>query len=108
MNAPGRAACFPVFVTRPPFRFLPARAGVVPPDEIQTAVASLTESLRFYTPDVEPSTSEPGIFWLGASGMSLLYPSLRKWARWIVDEIARGGLQAAVIVGFSRFGTYAI
>ncbi len=84
------------------------RAGVVPPDEIQTAVAALTESLRFYTPDVEPSSSEPGVFWLGASGMSLLYPSLRKWARWIVDEVARGGLQASVIVGFSRFGTYAI
>jgi len=84
------------------------RAGVVPPDEIQAAVAALTESLRFYTPDVEPSGSEPGVFWLGASGLSLLYPSLRKWARWIVDEVARGGLQASVIVGFSRFGTYAI
>ena len=84
------------------------RAGEVPANEIHTAIASLTESLRFYTPDVEPSTTEPGVFWLGASGMSLLYPSLRKWARWIVEEIARSGLHASVIVGFSRFGTYAI
>ncbi|HEU4930023.1 MAG TPA: DNA polymerase Y family protein [Candidatus Krumholzibacteria bacterium] len=84
------------------------RAGEVPSAEIQAAVASLTESLRFYTPDVEPSTGEPGVFWLGASGMSLLYPSLRKWARWIVDEVAREGLRASVVVGFSRFGTYAI
>ncbi len=84
------------------------RAGEVPSAEIQTAIAALTEALRFYTPDVEPSTGEPGIFWLGASGMSLLYPSLRKWACWIVDEVARGGLRASVVVGYSRFGTYAI
>jgi protein ImuB len=83
-------------------------AGEVPPPEIQHAVDSLVETLRFYTPDVEPSTDEPGVFWLGASGLSLLYPSLRKWAAWVGDEIARAGFCASVVVGFSRFGTYAL
>lgn len=84
------------------------RAGEVPAPEIQLAVDSLVETLRFYTPDVEPSDAEPGIFWLGASGLSLLYPSLRKWAGWVGGEVARAGFRASVVVGFSRFGTYAL
>lgn len=84
------------------------RAGEVPPSEIQHAIDSLVETLRFYTPDVEPSVDEAGVFWLGASGLSLLYPSLRKWAAWVGDEVARAGFRASVVVGFSRFGTYAL
>ena len=83
-------------------------AGEVPPPEIRHAIDSLVDMLRFYTPDVEPSDDEPGVFWLGASGLSLLYPSLRKWAAWIGDEVARAGFCASVVVGFSRFGTYAL
>ena len=55
-------------------------AGDVPDDDVRRAIDALTEALRFYTPDVEPSDAEPGVFWLGASGLSLLYPSLCKWA----------------------------
>ncbi|MCI0452396.1 MAG: DNA polymerase Y family protein [Candidatus Latescibacteria bacterium] len=83
-------------------------AGEVPAAEIQHAIDSLTEALRFYTPDVEPSDAEPGVFWLGASGLSLLYPSLCKWAAWVEREVARVGFSASVVVGFSRFGTYAL
>jgi protein ImuB len=68
----------------------------------------LTESLRFYTPDIEPSDVEPGVFWLGASGLSLLYPSLRRWAGLVREETARAGYRASIVVGFTRFGTYAI
>lgn len=83
-------------------------AGEVAPPDIQHAITSLTEALRFYTPDVEPSDTEPGVFWLDASGMSLLYPSLRKWAAWVGDEVARLGFRCSVMVGFSRFGSYAL
>ncbi|HXV13060.1 MAG TPA: DNA polymerase Y family protein, partial [Candidatus Krumholzibacteria bacterium] len=83
-------------------------AGEVPAPEIQHTIDSLTDALRFYTPDVEPSDAEPGVFWLGASGLSLLYPSLRKWAAWVEREVARVGFSASVVVGFSRFGTYAL
>ncbi len=83
-------------------------AAEVPATEIARAIDALTEGLRFYTPDVEPSASEPGVFWLSASGLSLLYPSLRKWAAWVGDEVARAHLRACVVVGFSRFGTYAL
>jgi protein ImuB len=83
-------------------------AGEVPSSELQHAIDTLVEALRFYTPDVEPSHDEPGVFWLGAAGLSLLYPSLCKWAAWVGDEIVRAGFCASVVVGFSRFGTYAL
>jgi protein ImuB len=83
-------------------------AGEVSASDIRQSVDSLTESLRFYTPVVEPSDAEPGVFWLGASGLSLLYPSLHRWAALIHDEVARAQLHASVVVGFSRYGTYAL
>jgi len=84
------------------------RAGVVPPAEVEENVAAIAERLRFFTSDVEPSAPEPGVFWLGASGLSLLYPSLEKWGRLIHDDLTGAGFAAAVSVGFSRFGSYAV
>lgn len=84
------------------------RAGVVTDSDIQESVGVLAEKLRFYTSDVEPSKHEPGVFWLGAAGLSLLYPSLRKWGELIHAELARAEYLASVAVGFSRFGAYAV
>lgn len=84
------------------------RAGEVPAAEIKHAIDALTESLRFYSPDVEPSDVEPGVFWLGASGLSLLYPSLTRWAGLVHDDVTRARLRGAIVVGFTRFGSYAI
>ena len=98
----------------PGMRFAPAlslssnlRAGMVPQSEIEETVAALAERLRFFTPDVEPSTHEPGVFWLGATGLSHLYPCLKKWGELIHDELAEAEFRASVAAGFSRFGTYA-
>ncbi|MDH3217535.1 MAG: DNA polymerase Y family protein, partial [Candidatus Krumholzibacteria bacterium] len=84
------------------------RAGVVSQADIQTQIDTLTERLRFFTPDVEPSKDQPGIFWLGASGLSLLYPSLKKWAGLIGSELSQAGYHCKVAVGFSRYAAYAI
>jgi protein ImuB len=84
------------------------RAGEVAPADVTAAVATLTDALRFYTPDVEPSQSEPGVFWLGASGLSLLYPSLQRWASLVHDEATRAGFDAAIVLGYARFATYAL
>ncbi|HEU4366399.1 MAG TPA: DNA polymerase Y family protein [Candidatus Krumholzibacteria bacterium] len=84
------------------------RAGEISPGDVAAAVAALTDALRFYTPDVEPSASEPGVFWLGASGLSLLYPSLLKWASLVQIETARTGFEASIVLGYSRFATYAL
>jgi protein ImuB len=83
------------------------RAGEVPSGDVSSAIEALVGTLRFYTPDVEPSRDEPGVFWLGASGLSLLYPSLLRWAGLVHDEVTRAGLTAAMVVGHTRVGTYA-
>jgi len=84
------------------------RAGEVPQSDVDECVATITERLRFYTADVEPSPDEPGIFWLNGSGLRLLYPSLAKWAGLIHSDLQGDGYLASVAVGFSRFGTYAV
>jgi len=85
----------------------PLRAGEVPVSDIGSAIEALLSSLRFYTPDVEPSRDEPGVFWLGATGLSLLYPSMMRWAELVRDEVTRAGFEANLVVGHSRIGTYA-
>ena len=84
------------------------RAGVVPPAEIAGGIAALAERLRRFTPDVEPSSEEPGVFWLGVAGLHRLYPSPDRWARAVAADLEREGFRAGVVVGFTRFGTYAV
>lgn len=107
-------------------------ADEVSADEVGEEVERLTELLRDFSPHVEPG-EEPGAFWLDASGLRRLEPSLQAWAERIRDRLRgsedgdgnrdgragamegdrdgrgrRHGLVARVVVGFSRFGTWAI
>jgi len=83
-------------------------AGVVDGAQIEAAVAEVLTVLREFTPDVEASKAEPGVFWLDASGFRVLWPTLREWAEQV--ELAVRGLRfhVAVAVGFDRFATYAL
>jgi len=83
------------------------RGGVVSEAEIAVAVRDVTQRLWCFSPRIEPSTREHGVFWLDASGMRHLYPSLEVWAERIREDLRDAGLYASVAVGFSRFGSYA-
>ena len=83
------------------------RAGTVSDQNIQQATNKLMHQLFCFSPDIEPSTSEPGLFWLDVSGLLHLYSSPTTWANSVHADVLRSGLHAIVIVGFSRFGTYA-
>jgi len=84
------------------------RAGQVSPGEIDKAMTLLTEELIRFSPEVEPATEEPGVFWLNGMGLSRLYASTQKWGYAIHRGIQVQGFQANVVVGFARFGTYAV
>lgn len=100
---------------RPDLRFAAAaslapdlRAGVVPLHEIKKETAMLMERFRRFTPDVEASHEEPGVFWLSGRGLSLLYPSPEEWVVALHRDIEAIGFRAGVVTGFTRFGTYAV
>ena len=83
------------------------RAGVVTETMIQDVVVRLTRRLTRYSPQIEPSVREPGIFWLNASGLGRLYPSLGKWADCVQGDLWQAGFRSVVVAGFSKYATYA-
>jgi protein ImuB len=84
------------------------RAGAVSAVEIEKEVKSLAERLLQFTPEVEPSADEPGIFWLGATGLDRLYPALDPWVSAISAALKETGFYSTVVAGFTRFGAYAL
>lgn len=103
------------------------RARVVPPEQIEAAITELRAALHALSPRVEPS-DEPGTFWLDGDGLERIFPDgpresqrlhrgadpdargLRgqAWGMAIQRAIVGLGFSGAVVVGFSRFATYAI
>ena len=84
------------------------QAATVPALQIDTTVRAMAERLRRFSPHVEPSADTPGVFWLDASGLDRLYASLQSWAEAVSADLRSAGMRAAVAVGFSRFGVYAL
>ena len=84
------------------------RAGVVRPDEIAAAVHQITDRLRDFSPEVEPSDGEPGVFWLNGEGLNRLFRSAAAWGLAIRDGLRDLGFSVCVVVGFTRYGTYAV
>ena len=83
-------------------------AGEVPPEEINAGVERLIKVLRTFSPGVEPSKDEPGVFWIDTSGLLGLEYSLESWAERIREALREQHFVAHVAVGFSRFGVYTL
>ena len=84
------------------------RAGVVSDAELQSAVSVLADHLRRFSPEVEPSHQEAGVFWLDVRGLLGLYGSLDAWAAQLRESLRAAGFYCAVAVGFRPFSLYAI
>lgn len=87
------------------------RARVVPSDQIEAAIVELRTTLHALSPRVE--VGEPGTFWLDGEGLERIFvdgrgPAGTAWGMAIGRAVAARGFQGAVVVGFSRFATYAI
>ena len=83
-------------------------AGTVSEREIQAAARQVHRLLERFSPRIEPSGDEPGIFWVDAGGLDKLHTSLEDWAGQIDARLSRLALKAGIVVGFSRFGSYAV
>ena len=81
------------------------RAGVVPDGELADAITTLTRRLWGFSPHVEACTQHPGRFWLDASGLARLAPSLQTWAEALRTALHEDGFVATVAVGHTRFGS---
>lgn len=84
------------------------QASTVTAELIQSGVDQLCTLLRRFSPNIEPASTEPGIFWVDASGLQRLYASLATWARSIERMLFEAGFTAVIVAGFSRFFTYAV
>ena len=89
------------------------RARVVPPEQIEAAITELRVALHALSPRVEPS-DDPGTFWLDGDGLERIFIDGERamrgqaWGMAIQRTIVELGLSGSVVVGFSRFATYAI
>ncbi len=84
------------------------RAGVVLPAVTGQGVARTLSLLRAFSPDIEASADEPGVFWLDATGLLALFDSLEAWGRRLLAHLDTEGLSGALAIGLTRFGTYAL
>jgi protein ImuB len=91
------------------------RARVVPSGQIDEAITELRTALHRLSPGVEPG--EPGTFWLDGEGLDRVFPDGdgdggggrgRAWGAAIAEAVVALGYRGTVVVGFSRFATYAI
>lgn len=77
---------------------------------IAGAVAELVRVLSDFSPAVEPARPPiaPGVFWLDTRGLRRLYPRIDGWAAAVRAALHARALRATVVVGRSRFGSYAV
>ena len=81
-------------------------ARVISSARIDAAISELRELLHALSPRVEPS-DDPGTFWLDGEGLERIDFGTT-WGLAIQRKITPLGYSGAVVVGFSRFATYAI
>jgi len=83
-------------------------AAQVPAAEVTAGVDKLLDLLLRFSPYVEPSESEPGVFWIDASGLIGLETSLQAWVDKIQRALAEAHFVGHIVVAFHRFSAYAL
>ena len=84
------------------------RAGTVTDDSIDQGRQTLVHRLQQFSPEVEESTDFTGVYWLNVAGLTPLYPSLQSWGQNLGAELGTHGFRPRIVIGYTRFGTYAV
>ena len=84
------------------------RAATVDDAALADKSDQIASSLRDFSPRVERRPSHPGVFWLEITGLDSLYKSWRHWGEMLRDRLINDhDVYTAVVIGFTRFGTFA-
>jgi len=83
-------------------------AAEVPATEVKEGSERLLDLLLGFSPYVEPSETEPGVFWIDASGLIGIESSLQSWAARIQTALHDASFVGHIVVGFQRFNAYAL
>ncbi len=69
----------------------------------------IARTLSEFSPRIERDDDHPGIFWLDASGLETLYGQWQQWVEPLRKRLREDHkIYVCVVIGFSRFGTFAI
>jgi protein ImuB len=84
--------------------------GVIEPYVVEAAVEEILVLLRKFSARVEPAKSidRAGQFFLDASGLLQIFPSLEIWGEQLQAALVAAGLLSGVAVGFARFHCAAV
>ena len=83
------------------------KAGVIDSGRRRDWQERIENLLLGYSPVVERSDFLEGVWWLDASGLSALYPSVRPWLEALQGAIFSLGLDCGATAGSGRYSTYA-
>ena len=84
------------------------RVATVSQADINDGKAMVMKRLHNFSPKVQADTGDTGTFWLRASGLRHLYASLHRWGDNIRTDLCQIGFKAVIVIGFTRFGTFAL
>jgi protein ImuB len=84
------------------------RARAVPRSKVEAARARIVTLVSSFTPDIELCPFDMDALWVSVDGLRSLFDSETRWIEIVRHALAEEGYEARVVLGFTRFGTYAI
>ncbi len=84
------------------------RARAVPLAKVAEARDRIVRVLTTFTPDIEPCPFDVDAVWVSVEGLQSLFASETRWIEEVRGALAAEGFPPTVVLGFTRFGTYAL
>ena len=83
------------------------KARAVAPERIAEARHRIVHVISAFTPDIELCPFDTDALWASVDGLRSLFGTEAEWSREVRKSLSAEGYKAVVVVGFTRYGTYA-
>ncbi|MFI5368917.1 MAG: hypothetical protein ACHQ1F_07870 [Spirochaetia bacterium] len=84
------------------------RARAVPHSVVAAARQRIVTLISAFTPDIELCPFDTDALWVSVDGLRSLFDTETRWIEKVRRALAEEGYETRVVLGFTRFGTYAI